>query len=75
MAVIMSTVNTYCKEIFSSIPYLSVKDRMVCEYVKLLPKFSIADCDWLHCSNQTNGVRSKNRIHLRLNIPSYPAHR
>jgi hypothetical protein len=44
----MSTVNTYGKEIFSSIPYLSVKDRMVCEYVKLLPKFSIADCDWLH---------------------------
>lgn len=36
MAVIMCTVNTYGKEIFSSIPYLTVKDRMVCEYVKLL---------------------------------------
>jgi hypothetical protein len=37
--------DSFNKEISSSISYLSVKYRMVCEYVKLLP-FSFTDCDW-----------------------------
>jgi hypothetical protein len=75
VAVIMSAVNTFSKEVSSSISYLSVKYRMVCEYVKLLPKFSITDCDWFfqyraeifsiykHKNNACTSNRKKEAIH------------